>query len=138
MNKIVKPGLATIVVAALAAATILPLASGQAQSTASAATPEAADGARLYQAKCASCHSATAKKIGPPHRGVFGRKAATVPGYNYSPALRSAGLTWDAKTLDQWLQGPQKLVKGSRMYLVVSDPVQREAIIEYLRSDAAR
>lgn len=61
-----------------------------------------------------------------------------VADFNYSPALRKSGLTWDAKTLDQWLQGPQKLVKGSRMYLVVSDPAERAAIIDYLRSDTAR
>jgi len=61
-----------------------------------------------------------------------------VAGYNYSPALRAAQITWDAKTLDQWLQGPQKLVRGSKMYLVVQDPVQRAAIIAYLQSDGAR
>lgn len=79
-----------------------------------------------------------ANKIGPAHKGVFGRKAAMAPGYKYSPALQSANLTWDAQTLDRWLQGPQKLVKGSRMYLVVPDPAHRAAIIAYLRSAAAR
>ena len=61
-----------------------------------------------------------------------------VEGYNYSPALRKSGLAWDAKTLDQWLQGPQKLAPGSKMYLVVANPAERAAIIAYLQSDAAR
>lgn len=138
MNSIVKPALAYIMVAAVGAATFLPLSVVRAQAGASAAPDQVADGAKLYQSKCSSCHSMTANKIGPSHKGVFGRKAAMVSGYNYSAALRSSGLVWDARTLDQWLQGPQKLAKGSRMYLVVADASQRAAIIAYLKSDAAR
>ena len=130
MSLLSKPALATIAVAALVAATLGP-DDGSAQ-------PTRMNGAQLYQAKCGSCHSLLASKIGPAHKGVFGRGAAMVADFNYSPALRKSGLTWDAKTLDQWLQGPQKLVKGSRMYLVVSDPAERAAIIDYLRSDTAR
>lgn len=126
------------VVAASLAATALPVAASRAQSGSAAVAPPAMDGARLYQIKCGSCHSIAASKTGPAHKGVFGRKAASLAGYNYSPALRAANLTWDAKTLDLWLQGPQKLVKGSKMYLAVQDPAQRKAIIEFLRSDAAR
>lgn len=117
-------------------AATLPQASGLAQPAVGA--PAADEGAGLYQAKCGSCHSLSASKIGPAHRGVFGRRAAMVPGYKYSPALRGANITWDAPTLDLWLQGPQKLVKGSRMFLVVPDPRQRAAIIRYLQSEAAR
>ncbi len=127
---------AFFVVAAILAATLLPSAGGRAQSSALSSSP--VEGAKLYQAKCGSCHSIAANKTGPAHKGVFGRKAAMVAGYNYSPALRTAKITWDAKTLDQWLQGPQKLVKGSRMYLVVPDPAQRAAIIAYLQSNAAQ
>jgi cytochrome c len=127
---------ASLVVVAILAATILPSDDGEAQTSAPA--PASNDGVKLYQAKCGGCHSIAANKIGPAHKGVFGRKAAVVAGYNYSPALRAAKITWDAKTLDQWLQGPQKLVKGSRMYLVVPDPAQRAAIIAFLQSDAAR
>jgi cytochrome c len=127
---------ASLLVAAFLAAALLLSAGGQAQSSAPA--PAANDGAKLYQAKCGGCHSIAANKIGPAHKGVFGRKAAMVAGYKYSPALRAAKVTWDAKTLDQWLQGPQKLVKGSRMYLAVPDPAQRAAIITYLQSDPVR
>lgn len=126
----------SIVAAAVLAAALPHLAQGQPRPAASPSAP--ASGAALYQAKCGSCHSIAASKIGPAHRGVFGRKAAMVPGYSYSPALRASGITWDARSLDQWLQGPQKMVKGSKMYLVVPDPAQRAAIIAYLQSDAAR
>ena len=127
---------ASFLVAAVFAATLLSSAGGWAQTP--TPTPKPFDGAKLYQAKCGGCHSITANKIGPAHKGVFGRKAAMVAGYKYSPALRAAKITWDAKTLDLWLQGPQKLAKGSKMYLVVADPAERSAIIAYLQSDALR
>ena len=41
-------------------------------------------------------------------------------------------------TLDKWLQGPQKVVPGTRMFFSVSNPAERAAIIAYLRSDAAK
>ncbi len=119
--------------AALAAGAILPAAGG-------AAPPPAAplDGARLYQAKCGGCHSISANRVGPAHKGVFGRKSGMAPAYAYSPALRAAAITWNAATLNQWLQGPQKLVKGSKMFLSLPNPAERAAIIAYLQSEAAR
>ncbi len=73
-------------------------------------------------------------KIGPAHRGVFGRVAGTAPGYKYSAALKGSKITWNAATLDKWLTGPQKLVKGSKMYLVVANADERAAIIAYLKA----
>ena len=54
-------------------------------------------------ARCAVCHSATPgeNKIGPSLAGVFGRKSGSEPGYDYSPALKAANITWDEHTLDQ-------------------------------------
>jgi cytochrome c len=102
------------------------------------ATPPPLDGARLYQTKCGGCHSIAANRVGPAHKGVFGRKAGMAAGYNYSPALKAANITWNAATLDQWLQGPQKVVKGSRMFMAVPNPAERAAIIGYLRSAPAQ
>ena len=138
MTVMAKTMLAVMVATACGLATITPAVAERAQPASAPGPAARLDGAALYQAKCGSCHTLANHKIGPAHKGVFERKAATLEGYNYSPALRASGLAWDAKTLDKWLQGPQKLVKGSRMYLVVPDPAQRAAIIEYLRSDAAR
>lgn len=98
----------------------------------------AASGADLYKRKCSSCHTMAVNKIGPSHKGVFGRKAGLVIGYAYSPALKKSGIVWNDKTLDQWLQGPQKMVKGSKMYLAVPNAAERAAIIGYLKSPAAK
>ena len=96
------------------------------------------DGAALYKSKCSACHSISSNKIGPALSGVYGRKAGTVPGYAYSEALKGSNLVWNDANIDRWLQGPQKMAKGSKMYLAVPDPTQRKAIIAYLKSHEAR
>jgi cytochrome c len=100
----------------------------------SIAVDDVAAGQALYQAKCTGCHSVDADRIGPRHRDVVGRKVASVPGYNYSPALKKLGGIWTPARLDQWLSGTQKMAPGSRMYLEIDDPTQRRLLIAYLKS----
>lgn len=100
--------------------------------------PETLPGAKVYQAKCSVCHSLDANKIGPAHRGVYGRAAGSAPGYGYSPAVKASGIVWNDKTLDQWLQGPQKMVKGARMYFTVPDAAERAAVIAYLKAASGK
>jgi cytochrome c len=95
-------------------------------------------GRDLWEAKCTGCHSLDANRVGPLHRGVFGRKAGTAPGFAYSAAVRNAGFVWDEARLDQWLAGPAKLLPGSRMGFAVADPADRADIIAYLKSLSAR
>lgn len=102
------------------------------------AAADALPGAKLYQARCMTCHSLDANKIGPAHRGVFGRAAGSAKGYNYSPALKASGIIWNAASLDQWLQGPQKMVKGAKMFFVVPGAGDRAAIIAYLKATSGK
>lgn len=95
---------------------------------------QASTGMALYQAKCGGCHSLDANRIGPAHRGVVGRKPGNVVGFAYSPALKKLGGLWTPARLDAWLQGPQKIAPGSKMFLTVTDPAARSAIIGYLAS----
>ncbi|MES2173167.1 MAG: c-type cytochrome [Pseudomonadota bacterium] len=84
---------------------------------------------------CAACHATQPGKssFGPNLRSVMGRKAATLPGYAYSDALKASGVTWNARTLDTWLTGPQAMVKGTRMpFAGLPDPVRRQRLIAYL------
>lgn len=91
-------------------------------------------GQSAWNARCASCHAIDADRVGPRHGGVFGRRAGSVPGFNYSPALKSAGHIWDAATLDRWLSDPEKFVPGQRMFVKVSDARERQDIVAYLRA----
>ncbi|WP_230291108.1 cytochrome c family protein [Croceicoccus sp. Ery5] len=88
-------------------------------------------------AQCKSCHSfeeGEPARIGPNLHGIYGNKAGSVAGFNYSPALKSSGLVWDDKTLDEYLAAPTKLVPGGRMPMGQTNPDKRKDIIEYLKS----
>ncbi|EJU13249.1 hypothetical protein NRB_21740 [Novosphingobium sp. 11B] len=103
-----------------------------------AAPPPAAvtDPAPMAFATCRSCHSTEPGRngIGPTLHGIVGSKAGEVEGYAFSPALKGSGITWDRKTLDTWLQGPMKMVPGTKMVLPVADAQKRKAIIDYLET----
>ena len=88
-------------------------------------------------AACAACHSVSAGQngIGPSLAGVFGRKAGTLAGYDYSAAMKASGKTWDEATLDTFLTSPMVAVPGTRMtYMGQTDPAKRKALIEYLKT----
>jgi cytochrome c len=93
---------------------------------------DAAHGKELYQG-CNACHSIDDNDIGPRHRGVVGRKAGSLADYNYSPALKASGLTWDAATLDRWLTNPSNLVPGTKMFFKLDSPKDRADVIAYLQ-----
>lgn len=86
-------------------------------------------------AQCQICHNIDRNSIGPRHMGLFGRKAGSLPDYNnYSTALKNSGIVWNEQTLDQWLQGPSKMVPGTHMIFAgVADPQERADIIAYLK-----
>jgi cytochrome c len=88
-------------------------------------------GKTLYSA-CMGCHSLDENDVGPKHRGVVGRRAGTVQGFNYSPALKASGLTWSEANLDRWLTSPQAMVPGARMFFSISNAQNRADIIAYL------
>ncbi|HEX4112604.1 MAG TPA: cytochrome c family protein [Stellaceae bacterium] len=103
-----------------------------------AAAPARAGGnaarGRLAYAQCQICHQIQRNGIGPRHLGLFGRKAGSLPDYQYSTALKNSGIVWNEQTLDQWLQGPAKMVPGTKMIFAgVSDPQERADIIAYLK-----
>jgi len=102
--------------------------------TMSAATSDAAGGKDIFARRCSGCHAVDSEKEGPRLRGVFGRKAGSVPGFQYSDALRNSGIVWTEPLLDKWLQGPQALVPGNDMEFKVLNPDERTALIAYLQS----
>lgn len=104
--------------------------------TASAeAAGDAARGEALYR-DCQACHSFDKNQIGPMHRGVFGRTAGSVPGFDYSEALKNAQIVWTEANLDKWLADPEVLVPGSKMYFSVDKPGDRADLIAFLKERA--
>jgi len=95
---------------------------------------DAARGAELYNSRCIACHSPDTNRVGPKHRGVFGRRAGSLPDFNYSKAVRNADIVWDDQTLERWLANPQALIPGQRMNFRISDPTDRADLIAYLKT----
>lgn len=96
-------------------------------------TGDAKRGQELFQRRCTSCHNLDSEKEGPRLRGVFGRKVATVPSFNYSDALKNARLVWDADSLDKWLTDTDKFIPDNDMNLSLKKPDERADIIAYLK-----
>ena len=87
--------------------------------------------------QCKVCHTFVpgTNGVGPSLAGVVGRKAASVPGFAYSEAMKSSGLTWDEATLDTYLTAPMKAVPGTKMtYAGLADAAKRKALIDWLKT----
>ncbi|MEX0810153.1 MAG: cytochrome c family protein [Dongiaceae bacterium] len=96
-----------------------------------------AAGEALYE-RCQGCHSIDRNRIGPMHRGLFGRTAGTLEGFEYSEAMRNSGIVWDEATLDAFLEAPRNYVPGTKMtYAGVKDAQERRDLIAYLRQASA-
>lgn len=98
------------------------------------AAGDIANGKDLYAQRCAACHSVDFNSVGPAHAGVFGRKAGTAPNYTYSAALKTSAVVWSDDTLAQWLEDPEKLIPGQKMWISVPTAGDRQDLIAYLKS----
>lgn len=97
------------------------------------AAGDAERGEALYGSRCVACHSVDQSRVGPPHRGVFGRRAGRVDGYDDSPALKASKIVWAEKALDAWLANPERTIPGQKMGFSVTDKTDRTDLISYLR-----
>jgi len=87
--------------------------------------------------ECIACHSINSGQnlLGPSLFGVYGRQAGTVEGFRYSNALKKSGITWDAESLNKYLENPQLFIVGGRMpYSGMANEEDRKALIDYLKT----
>ena len=103
---------------------------------------DAAKGKESF-AKCGICHQVgpTAQNaIGPELNKIVGRKAATAPGFAYSPGMKKLGdegFTWTVENLDKWIADPKAMLPDSPMsqlFQGISDAQERANIIAYLQT----
>ncbi|MGH6881009.1 c-type cytochrome [Hypericibacter sp.] len=90
-------------------------------------------GETIYH-KCQGCHSIDRNRVGPKHMGLFGRKAGSLPDFNYSEAMKNSGIVWSEQTLDAFLADPRAMVPGTKMtYAGVKNAQDRADLIAYLK-----
>lgn len=102
---------------------------------------DAASGAKIFT-QCRACHQVGEKAkntVGPVLNGLFGRKAGTVEGYNYSRANKESGILWDEATFSEYIKDPKKRMPGTKMvYAGLKDGKRIQDLIAYLKQfDAA-
>ena len=83
------------------------------------------------------CHAVekdAAPRQGPNLLGVVGRKAASLGGFAYSPALKQLDTVWTEDALDAWIADPKAVAPGAAMVYRQADPAKRLLIIAYLKT----
>ena len=97
---------------------------------------DALRGAELFPIRCIECHAirdTTEKKIGPNLSGLIGRTSGSLEGYEFSNAMKGAGIVWSEETLMTYLVAPRKAVPGTRMnFNGLKRPGEAEDIVAYL------
>jgi len=93
-------------------------------------------GEKAYASHCAVCHATTPgeNKIGPSLAGIVGSKSGTVPGFNFSTAMKEANVTWDDANLDKYLANPSGFVHGTKMFVNLPSETDRANVIAYLNT----
>ena len=95
-------------------------------------------GEQLFNNNCRTCHSWKEgdNRLGPSLHGVVGRKSGALQGFNYSPSMKQANLTWDEGTLDKFIANPDGVVQSNIMkpFNGITDAATRKQIVEFLKS----
>ncbi len=93
-------------------------------------------GAEIYKA-CVACHTLTpdeGNRAGPTLHGIFGRRIATLPGYNFSPALKQMSIVWTPDTVAKLFEvGPTAYTPGTKMpEQTIGSADDRKALVDFL------
>ena len=93
-------------------------------------------GAEVFRA-CVACHTLSAdegNRAGPTLAGIFGRRIATLPGYNFSEALKKLDIVWTPETVAKLFEvGPMAYTPGTKMpEQRIGSETDRKALTDFL------
>jgi cytochrome c len=93
-------------------------------------------GAEVFRA-CVACHTLKPtehNRAGPTLAGLFGRRIATLPGYNFSPALKNLSIVWTPETVSRLFElGPATYTPGTKMpEQRITSAKDRMALVKFL------
>ena len=106
-------------------------------STTAALAADPAAGEKIFKTQCGICHAVVAgeNRIGPTLFGVVGRRAGSVPGFNYTADHKKLDITWDAALLDKYLTNPRAMVPDTSMiYAGLKNDAERADLVAYLET----
>jgi cytochrome c len=93
-------------------------------------------GAQVFRA-CVACHALVpdqGARAGPSLHGIIGRRIASLPGYNYSEALKHLEIVWTPETLAKLFEiGPTRYTPGTKMpEQRIGSREDRDALVKFL------
>jgi len=99
-------------------------------------------GADIFRA-CVACHTLRAEqanRAGPTLAGIFGRRIATEPGYNFSEALKRLDIVWTPETVSRLFElGPATYTPGTKMpEQRIGSEQDRAALVQFLERATQR
>jgi cytochrome c len=102
-----------------------------------AAAAQDAERGKVAFNKCRACHQVgegAKNLVGPVLNGLFGRKAGTIEGFNYSDANKKSGIVWDEETFREYIKDPRAKIPGTKMVFAgLKDPKEIEDLLAYLK-----
>jgi len=103
-----------------------------------ATAKDAGRGRAAFEKRCGGCHALDKIKLGPPLRGIYGRRSGKDPQFTYSDAMKNSSAVWDEPTLDRWLIDTESVIPGNDMGFRLNESADRSDIIAYLRQLSGR
>lgn len=86
--------------------------------------------------RCQNCHTIDEggyHRAGPNLYGVLGRKIASLPDFDYSPALKEYGGVWTTEALDSFIERPGHVAVGTDMtFRGIRNKGDRQALTYFL------
>ena len=93
-------------------------------------------GAKIYK-RCKACHTLKENgrhKVGPNLWNIYGTKAGTKEGFNYSKVMAASDIIWTPETMDAYIKKPSEFMKGNRMTFVgLKKQRDRDAVQLYMK-----
>ncbi len=95
------------------------------------------NGADVFK-KCRACHQVgegAKNAVGPKLNGLFGRKAGSIEGFNYSDANKASGVVWEEKAFAKYIVDPKAAMPGNKMaFAGIKDEKDVADLIAYLKT----
>jgi cytochrome c len=116
------------------------VAAGLVMALPAVASAQDAEAGKSVFNKCRACHDigeGAKNKVGPHLNNIFGRKAGSVEGFNYSDAMKNSGIVWDEASIDAYVADPKGKIPGNKMVFVgIKDEADRKNLIAFLKAQA--